>query len=292
MLSHVQTIATRLSEVAIVRIVDKSPGTVWGFCRQWIWDETTQTLRTERYADTNRPPAEVLSSVCALVRGKGWAHHDRARLALLYLISKGKSLMLPRITWRPICAQSAPVIPRWRLRITARAFTCFLKTWAEETPGSFLHLSMQGVAHWMTDLNTWNCTVLGVADCKDHFNRILPCDVLNHFQQATEWLRNQRRWRATQMFWSVHKYDKRLDRFGKASAYNFDILSHLITFCLQDDSFCHSAGTCWSQTFALPMGGPFSAQAADLHSLWCSHLQKQKFHALGELRSTEAGYPI
>ena len=100
-----------------------------------------------------------------------------------------------------------------------------------------MHLSIQGVAHWMTDLNAWNCTVPGEADCKDQFNRILPSDILNHFQQATEWLRSQRRWRATQMFWSVHKYDKRLDRRGKASAYNFNILSHteltdLITFCL------------------------------------------------------------
>ena len=45
------------------------------------------------------------------------------------------------------------------------------------------------------------------------------------------------------MFWSIHKYDKRLDRCSKASACNFDILSHteltdLITFCLQDDSLC------------------------------------------------------
>ena len=159
MLSHVQAVATRLSEVAIVRIVDKSPGTMWGLCRQWIWDETTQFLRsTKRYTDTSRPPAEVLSGLCDLVRGKGWACHDRARLALLYLIGKGKSLALPGITFRPICAPSATVIPRWRLRIAARAFTCFLKTLAQEIPGSFLHLSIQGVAHWMTYLNTWNCT--------------------------------------------------------------------------------------------------------------------------------------
>ena len=139
--------------------------------------------------------------------------------------------------------------------------------------------------------------MLGEAHYKDRFKRILPSGVLNHFQQATEWLRSQCRWRATQMFRFVHKYYKRLDRCGKASAYNFDILSHfelteLITFCPQDDTFCQSAGTCLSRVFALPMGGPLSAQAADLHSLWCFHLQKQRFHVLGELRSTDAGYPI
>ena len=44
------------------------------------------------------------------------------------------------------------------------------------------------------------------------------------------------------MFWSIHKYDKCLDRCGKANAYNFDIMSHeeltnLIRFCLQEDRF-------------------------------------------------------
>ena len=64
------------------------------------------------------------------------------------------------------------------------------------------------------------------------------------------------------------------------------------TFYLQDDSFCQSVGTCWSRAFALPMGGPFSAPAADLHSLWCFHLQKQRFRVLGEVRSTDVGCPI
>ena len=120
---------------------------------------------------------------------------------------------------------------------------------------------------------------------------------MSHFHQATEWLCGARRWRATQMFWSVHKYDKSLDRCGKANAYNFDLLSHdeltrMIEFCLQDDSFCVASGTCWSRSFALPMGGPFSAQAADLHSLWSFHLYKQRFHGVGKLHFIDAGYPI
>ena len=40
------------------------------------------------------------------------------------------------------------------------------------------------------------------------------------------------------------------------------------------------------------MGGPFSAQAADLHSLWCFHLRKQQFYSLGKLSFTDAGYPL
>ena len=167
---------------------------------------------------------------------------------------------LPQITWRPIRAQSASVLPRWKLRIAARALTCFRKCLANEATGSFLHLSIKGVAGWMRNLNEWGCTIIGEADCKDQFNCILPSDVLNHFREATEWLCSQRRWRATQMFWFIHKYDKCLDRCGKASTYKFDILSHaeltqLIEFCPQDDSFCMAAGTCWSQALPYPWVG-------------------------------------
>ena len=99
------------------------------------------------------------------------------------------------------------------------------------------------------------------------------------------------------MFWSIQKYDKCLDRCGKANAYNFDIMSHeeltnLIRFCLQEDRFCVAVGQCWSRAFALPMGGPFSAQAADLHSIWKFHLHKQPFYVLGELSFTARSFPI
>ena len=99
------------------------------------------------------------------------------------------------------------------------------------------------------------------------------------------------------MFWSLHKYNKTLDRAGRATASNFNVMSHseltgLLEFCLRHDSFCIAVGSCWSRAFALPMGGPFGAQAADLHSLWCFHLNKQPFYDLGNLSFTDAGYPI
>ena len=40
------------------------------------------------------------------------------------------------------------------------------------------------------------------------------------------------------------------------------------------------------------MGGPFGAQAADLHSIWKFHLHKQRFYAIGELTFTARGFPI
>ena len=285
MLQHVQHVASQLNKVAVVRIVDKCPGAMWAFCRKWLWEQTRSFLITENYTVQDEDRSHVLLGLRELASGSGWVCSDRARLALLYLIGKGKSLHKPVITWRPICANCAPVVPRWRLRIAARAFTCFLRLLSKEVTGCFLHLSIQDVAGWLDDLNSWGCTVIGEADCKDQFNRILPRDVLQHLDDAT------------QMFWSIHKYDKCLDRCGKANAYNFDVISHeeltgLIRFCLQEDRFCVAVGQCWSRAFALPMGGPFRAQAADLHSIWKFHLNKQRFYELGELSFTARGFPI
>jgi hypothetical protein len=145
MLSYVQSVAQDLSQFAIIRIVDKSPGSMWGFCRAWVWDQTTAFLHAEKYSISTESRSDLLQGLLDLVQSKGWVASDKARLALLYLIGKGKSLSLKHITWRPICAQSAPVIPRWRLRLAARAFTCFLKFLSSHITGSFLHQSIQDV---------------------------------------------------------------------------------------------------------------------------------------------------
>ena len=41
---RVQMLARDLSQVAVVRIVDKGPGQMWGFCRQWASDELQNFL--------------------------------------------------------------------------------------------------------------------------------------------------------------------------------------------------------------------------------------------------------
>ena len=88
---------------------------------------------------------------------------------------------------------------------------------------------------------------IGEADCKDHFNKIKPADVVKHAHDATAWLRQEPHWRATQYYWSIHKYDKCLDRRGKATAFNFDLISHeeltsILEFSLTDDRFCTAVG--------------------------------------------------
>ena len=100
------------------------------------------------------------------------------------------SCRMPSIKWCPICAAWAPVVARLRLCIAVRAFTCFLWFLSKEVTGSVLHQLIQGFAGWIEDLDGWGFTVLGEADCKDQFNRILLSDVLKHFDEATEWLRS------------------------------------------------------------------------------------------------------
>ena len=48
------------------------------------------------------------------------------------------------------------------------------------------------------------------------------------------------------MLWSSHKYDKTLDKAGRATAFNFDVMSHselneLLELCLRHDSLCVGA---------------------------------------------------
>ena len=119
MLQHVQRVANQLNKVAVVRIVDKCPGAMWAFCRKWLWEQTRSFLITENYTVHDEDRSNVLLGLRELASGSGWVCSERARLALLYLIGKGKSLSKPAITWRPICANCAPVVPRWRLRIAA-----------------------------------------------------------------------------------------------------------------------------------------------------------------------------
>ena len=41
--------AMQLSEVAYVRIVDKGPGLLWGFCKRFIWDSLVEFMIAEGY---------------------------------------------------------------------------------------------------------------------------------------------------------------------------------------------------------------------------------------------------
>ena len=60
-------------------------------------------------------------------------------------------------------------------------------------------------------------------------------------------------------------------------------------FEMQHNNFIRAAGDLWNRTGYIPMGGSFSAQAADLHSLWGVSKNRHKFRALGNLVMSDKG---
>ena len=212
LLNWVQHIAHQVSEVAVARVVDKFPRALWGFCRRWMWEQLQEFLHKERYQRLSSSAKQILQGLNQLLTRKGWCASGDARVALLYLIGKGKSLRLPAITWRRICAVARPVIPRYRLCLAVRAFSCFLRVLTSEITGCFHHHNVHSFASWYTWLDSWSCTHVTEADCKDEFNNVDPALVVKYLKESTEWLKPKRQWRSTQMCWSIHKTDKAMDR--------------------------------------------------------------------------------
>ena len=102
--------------------------------------------------------------------------------------------------------------------------------------------------------------------------------------------------RATELVWSVNHTHKRLDRAGKANAKGFKWITHeeltnLVLFELEQNNRCQASGQVWCRDLCIPMSGSFSAQSADLHSIWSAYTHRQLFRALGQLHLTTEGFP-
>ena len=291
---RVQMLARDLSQVAVVRIVDKGPGQMWGFCRQWAWDELQNFLVQQGYTRESRDMPEVLRDLHTAISANNWALGTKGKLALLYLIGKAKSQVPAEVLWRPIAAAAAPVVSRQKLRAAARAFTLFVRTLVAEIPGSFLTLRLKDMGAWLQKLGKWGAEFIGEADCKEQFNVIPPSSVLQHMRDAAIWLTTRRRWRATTLVWSIHKTNKSHDRAGEGKRGTFHVLSmndliSLVEFSLSQDNVVVAAGELWQRTGAIPMGGSFSAQSADLHSVWCCKLRVDLLRRWGQFSKTSDG---
>ena len=96
--------------------------------------------------------------------------------------------------------------------------------------------------------------------------------------------------------WSVHKESKKMERAGRANSTKFwflthEQMTHTIMFEMQHDNYIRATGGLWCRSGCIPMGGSFSAQAADLHCLWGVYKNRHKFRTLGELRISDEGFP-
>ena len=104
MLNLIEHIAQPISKVAIVHVVDKFLGALWGFYCNWMSQQKQHFLHIERYQPLASSHKCIIKGLNELITGKGWHVAGNARVALLHVIGKGKSLKLPTVTWRPICA--------------------------------------------------------------------------------------------------------------------------------------------------------------------------------------------
>ena len=118
-------------------------------------------------------------------------------------------------------------------------------------------------------------------------------------ETGSEWLYAKKRWRSSYLVWSDHKSHKKLDRVGvgRATSADLQVLSHerlmrLVEFDLTVNNRARAAGRLWVRSGCLPMGGPFSAQAVDLHSLWCVFKKKNLFRQLETLIGFRNGFSI
>ena len=196
----------------------------------------------------------------------------------------------------PIAAASRPFVSRHTLRIAARAFTCFLRALRESVTASMLVLRVTDIAPWVRTLSQWGATCVGEADCKEQFNRIKPQVTVTELREASQFLYHKRRWGADSIVWSIHRDCKELDRAGRAASSAFWHFSHeeltdLVRFSLTEDNQVWCAGAMWKRADAIPMGGSFSAQCADLHSLWALKEGVDVMRRFGTLQKAEP-FPV
>ena len=65
-----------------------------------------------------------------------------------------------------------------------------------------------------------------------------------------------------------------------------------ISFEMQCNNCIKALGSLWSRHGCVQMGGSFSAQGADLHSLWGVYSNRHLFRQLGTLHISESGFPF
>ena len=232
-----------------------------------------------------------------IIHQNKWPVNSSRTLPLLYLLGKAKSLIKQCILWRPITAVVEPPIQRFFLRTAARAFTLLLNLLVQEITAPFLVLRIHDLQPWIHGLLEWGCTAVGECDCSGQFNNVTPQSVMSDLTESVKWLATKRRWNAQELVWSIHRDNKALDRAGMGTSSRFTHLLHqdlenLVYFSLLIDTYTNASGRVWSRTGAIPMGGSFSAQSADLRSIWGAKKRTYLMRKIGLLHFSSRGHPL
>ena len=121
--------------------------------------------------------------------------------------------------------------------------------------------------------------------------------MLQAFDEASNWLYKKRRRRQANLQWSVNRDSLKLDRAGQTTNSRFwcishDLLTRLLNFEMQKNNVLQAVGTLWRRDTSIPMGGPFSTQSANVHTLWRVRCAGKKLRDRGTLSVFEEGYPL
>ena len=69
-----------------------------------------------------------------------------------------------------------------------------------------------------------------------------------------------------------------------------DVLSRLLKFELRENNMLQSVGALWRRETSIPMGGPFSAQCADPHTLWQVKKNGKRLRDWGDMAISDTGH--
>ena len=170
----------------------------------------------------------------------------------------------------------------------------YLRLLQQEITHNFQCADIKQVSGWFQFISQKGAQSLTEMDCKKQFDNINPRAVLKSFTEASNWIYKKRHWRHVNLQWSVSKESAKLDRAGQATNRRFwcithDLLSRLLKFELTENNMLQAVGTLWQREGSIPMGGPFSAQSADLHTLWKVKRAGKKPRDWGVLNISDEG---
>ena len=191
----------------------------------------------------------------------------------MYVFAKAKSLHTSKWVFRGISTSPAHILPCYQMRLAARAFTCMLRLLHSEIHHNFQCTDITQATGWFHFVAKKGASSLLELDYEKQFDNIHPKAVLQSFTQTTQWLYQKFRWRQTHLQWSINCDTPKLDKARQATSSRFwhlmhDLLTCLLRFELLHNNVLQAVGTLWRGLTNIPMGGPFSAQSANLHILW------------------------
>ena len=108
-------------------------------------------------------------------------------------------------------------------------------------------------------------------------------------------LYKKKRWQQVNLVWSINKDPPKPDRAGQATNTRVwhvpqYLPTRLVKFEMLHNNVLQVVGALWRHDTGIPMGGPFSALCANVHTLWKIERAGKLLRDWGELQVSNEGY--